>query len=335
MTAWRFRITVPAHVGRAAKSATLTISTNDPVSADENGERVRHRAAVVCLRAAGLRRSRRGGGSDLRLRRPPAITPSTRAGRYLGVVWRTPDLRHSGARRVHVLSGPAGRAVRRRAAVSPRHAASSAPAASFKTANLRSEASAGALSHATLTFDCAHAGDAVRALRRERPARDRRRDAAGNGRRAGPLGQPVIATEQILHTIDQLRRIDSAANRPPTGRSMGTSVYLHRHAPGVGDTARWSDPVLAACCSRTWRSLPAFDVNESFLGPNAVGTFTFGVTLGRWSQAHRLLESRQPARHAAAARPLRAVRARALRTAGGQPGFDPEPARHPRRHCAR
>jgi hypothetical protein len=26
------------------------------------------------------------------------------------------------------------------------------------------------------------------------------------------------------------------------------------------------------------------DVNESFIGPNAIGTFTIGVTLGHWSR---------------------------------------------------
>jgi hypothetical protein len=26
------------------------------------------------------------------------------------------------------------------------------------------------------------------------------------------------------------------------------------------------------------------DINESFVGPNAVGTFTIGITLGRWSR---------------------------------------------------
>ena len=147
--------------------------------------------------------------------------------------------------------------------------------------------------------------------------------------RAG--GLPIIATEQIIHTIDQFGgsiQLPIAANWWVDGH-LG---YLHRHAPGVGDTGGGAIRFSGLLFSNV-AFTAGFDVNESFLiqcrGHVHLRSYAWAMV-----QAYRLLEPRKSARHPAATRPLRTVRAGALRTAGGRPGFDREPARHPRRHCA-
>ena len=99
----------------------------------------------------------------------------------------------------------------------------------------------------------------------------------------GPGGLPIIATEQIIHTIDQF---GGSIQLPiaPNWWVDGHLEYLHRHAPGVGDTGGGAIRFSGLLFSNV-AFTAGFDVNESFLGPNnAVGTFTFGVTLGRWSR---------------------------------------------------
>jgi hypothetical protein len=63
----------------------------------------------------------------------------------------------------------------------------------------------------------------------------------------------------------------------------GNFVYLHRHAPGVGDTAggavRYSQQIVPGIAA-----VVRLDFNESFVGPNTVGTLTFGIALGRKSR---------------------------------------------------
>ena len=59
------------------------------------------------------------------------------------------------------------------------------------------------------------------------------------------------------------------------------AAFLNRHAPGASNTAgaavRVSRQILP------WLvGMAQFDVNESFVGSNAVGTVTVGLTIGRW-----------------------------------------------------
>ncbi len=156
-------------------------------------------------------------------------------------------------------------------------------AAGFKTANLRSDASAGALSHATLTFDVLL--PAIRfGLFGSKGLRET--DVVTLSEAVGlPAtgGLPIVATEQIIHTIDQF---GGSIQLPiaPNWWVDGHLEYLHRHAPGVGDTGGGAIRFSGLLFSNV-AFTAGFDVNESFLVPNnAVGTFTFGVTLGRWSR---------------------------------------------------
>ncbi len=153
---------------------------------------------------------------------------------------------------------------------------------SFKSAHLRSEAAAGALSHATLALDVLlptvrFGFFGSKGLRET--------DVVTLSETIGavtPSGQSVIATEQLIHTIDQLGGAVQFEVVPDVWVD-GNLAYLHRHAPGVSDTAGGAVRVSALVFPNVAFTLQ-LDVNESFLGPNAVGTLTFGVTLGRWSR---------------------------------------------------
>jgi len=153
---------------------------------------------------------------------------------------------------------------------------------SFKSAQLRSEASAGALTHGTLALDVllptvrfgifgargVHESDVVTLSETIGPP--------------APPGQPIIAREQLVHTVDQVGGALQGQLVPNWWLDFHLA-WLHRHAPGVGNTAggalRVSGLVLP--------NLAVFgqvDVNESFIGSHMMGTVTFGVTLGRWSR---------------------------------------------------
>jgi hypothetical protein len=150
---------------------------------------------------------------------------------------------------------------------------------SFKDANLRAEASSGALSHATFSLDVLlptvrFGVFGSKGLRET--AVVTLTEVTGNP------GQPIVAHERLLHTIDQL---GGDVEVPLTSSSWidGNLVFLHRHAPGVGNTAggavRFSQQIVPGVAA-----IVQLDVNESFVGPNTVGTLTFGVTLGRKSR---------------------------------------------------
>ena len=248
--------------------------------ADENRERVRHRAAVVCLRGAGICRHRRGHWSDLRLRRHRRLHLNA-IGRFLAPFGerKTFGIQAQG----EYMFYPGRQEGQFDAALLYRRGMLQFGAAAASRPRIFDPRPQRALSAMPRSpFDGLMPAMRFGAVRRERPARNRRRDAVGNGRRAGPLGQPVIATEQVMHTIDQLGG-SIQLPWPPTGGWMANLAYLHRHAPGVGDTAggaiRFSGLLFTNVAFTA-----GFDVNESFLGSNAVGTFTFGVTLGRWSR---------------------------------------------------
>jgi hypothetical protein len=157
-----------------------------------------------------------------------------------------------------------------------------AVSSSFKTANLRPEAWSGALSHATLSFDFLL--PAVRfSIFGSKGLRERDvvmlRETVGP---ATPSGQPVSATEGLIRIVDQLGGTVQFEVATDTWID-GNLVYLKRHAPGVGSTAggavrftRLLIPNVAFTAT--------LDVNESFLVGNTIGAVTFGVTLGRWSR---------------------------------------------------
>jgi hypothetical protein len=153
---------------------------------------------------------------------------------------------------------------------------------SFKTANLRSEASAGALSHATLALDVLRP-DFRFGFFGSKGLRET--DVVTLSETIGamtPSGQPVVATEQLVHTVDQLGGTLQFEVVPDVWLD-GNLVYLHRYAPGVSDTAGGAVRLSALVFTNV--ALTAqLDVNESFLGPHTVGTLTVGVTLGRWSR---------------------------------------------------
>ncbi len=153
---------------------------------------------------------------------------------------------------------------------------------SFKAANLRSEASTGALTHATLALDVLRP-DVRFGVFGSKGLRET--DVVALSETIGaatPSGQPVVATEQLVHTIDQLGGALQFEVVPDVWID-GNLMYLHRHAPGVGDTAGGAIRLSALFFSNV-AFTAQLDVNESFLGANTVGTFTIGVTLGRWSR---------------------------------------------------
>lgn len=165
-------------------------------------------------------------------------------------------------------------------------------AGSFKAANLRAEASTGSLSHASLTFDVLlpnvrFGAFGSKGLRETHVVTLSQALGLSTG-----SGQPIVATENLLHTIDQLGGTVQVEVMPDLWID-GHIAYLHRHAPGVGDTAGGAarlSTLLAPNIAFTVR----LDINESFIGPNPVGTLTFGVTLGRWSRPPDYSNPRNP-----------------------------------------
>jgi hypothetical protein len=153
---------------------------------------------------------------------------------------------------------------------------------SFKDADLRGEATPGTLSHATFSLDVLlpkvrfgifdakglHEIDVVTLS-----------EVVGA---ATSAGQPIVAHERLLHTIDQFGGRVQFPVLPPSWIDANV-VYLHRYTPGLSDTAgaaiRYSHQLLPGVAA-----MVQLDINESFVGANMVGTVTFGVTLGRKSR---------------------------------------------------
>jgi hypothetical protein len=151
---------------------------------------------------------------------------------------------------------------------------------SVKRANLRAEASSGALSHATLGLDVLLPSVRFGVFGSKGL---RETDVVTLSETIGvPVvsGQPIVAQERVLHTIDQLGGMVQGELLSDVWLD-GHLEWLHRHAPGVGDTAGGAIRLSALVAPRVAVTIQ-FDVNESFVGANTVGTFTFGVTLGLW-----------------------------------------------------
>jgi hypothetical protein len=153
---------------------------------------------------------------------------------------------------------------------------------SFKDANLRSEVFPGSLSQVTASFDVLLPTIRFGAFGSKGL---KETDIAGLTERVGPVappgGQPIIAIERVLHTVDSLGGSVQLDLVPALWWLDANAAFLNRHAPGASNTAgaavRVSRQILP------WLvGMAQFDVNESFVGPNAVGTVTVGLTIGRW-----------------------------------------------------
>ena len=149
----------------------------------------------------------------------------------------------------------------------------------FKDAGFRTDASSGTLIDASFTWDVLLPSIRFGAFGakglRETAVVDRVETAAA-------VGQPVLGTEKVLHTVDQLGGAFQVGVLPSIWID-GNLAFLNRHAPGASNTA--GGAVRVSTLLAPGLTLTAqLDVNESFIGSSAVGTFTIGVTLGRWSR---------------------------------------------------
>lgn len=151
---------------------------------------------------------------------------------------------------------------------------------SVKAARLRSEATTGALSHAVVAVDFLQP-DFRLGVFGAKGLRDL--DVVSRVDTTTGVGLPIIVTEQVIHTVDQLGATLQLEVVPAVWVD-GHLEYLNRHAPGASDT--WGGAVrLSALVLPNVALTAQFDVNESFLAPTGhVGTFTIGLTLGRWSR---------------------------------------------------
>ena len=299
--------------------------------ADQKVSVSRHRAARLRLRAAGLRGGRRRGRADVRFRADGRLHRQ----RQRPISWRRSAKRRRSAfrRRASTCSIPGRQEGQFDGALLYRRGMLQfGGAAQLQERQSRSDASAGALSQATLTFDVLL--PAIRfGLFGSKGLRETDVvDAVETVGAPGPGGQPIVATEQVIHTIDQL---GGSVQFPivPNWWIDGNVVYLHRHAPGVGDTGGGAMRLSGLLFSNV-AFTAAVRRQRELRRPELRWAPSPSASRSGGGRDPRLLESGEPARHAAATGPLRAVRARALRRAGGRPGFDREPARHPRRHCA-
>lgn len=153
---------------------------------------------------------------------------------------------------------------------------------SFKAANLRSEASPGSLSHATLGLDVILTDLRFGIFGSKGLQETDVVTLSETIGAPGPSGQPLIATEQLLHTIDQLGGTVQFELIPNAWLDANLA-YLHRYTPGASDTLGGAIRVSALVFTNV--ALTAqLDINESFVGPDTTGTLTFGVTIGRWSR---------------------------------------------------
>ena len=149
--------------------------------------------------------------------------------------------------------------------------------ATFQSISVAPEASAGVLSHATLSADLLQPTFRLGVF----GAKGLRDQAVVTVDQA-LAGTALLVSEHVLHTVDQLGGAFQTEIVPSTWLDANL-VYLHRHAPGVSDTAGGALQLSRLLLPWLTGSL-RLDVNESFIGGNTVGTVTVGVTIGRWSR---------------------------------------------------
>ena len=109
---------------------------------------------------------------------------------------------------------------------------------SFKTTRLQSEATSGSLSHFTATIDFLLPAVRFGAFGAKGIRGSRRRHAIGD--RGAGTPQPVTATEQLIHTVDQL----GGALQVPIVPNIwvdGRLGPLWRHTPGASN--KWGGAV--------------------------------------------------------------------------------------------
>lgn len=155
-------------------------------------------------------------------------------------------------------------------------------AGAFKRANLRAEQNAGALSQATVTLDALLPTIRV-GLFASKGLQET--SVVGVHEVAGPLAGgvlPIGSTDRLLHVVDQVG-VSIQRQIAPLWWFDAHAEFLNRYAPGVSNTGGGALRVSRLLVPGIVGTVQ-FDVNESFLGPHSVGTFTVGLTLGRWSR---------------------------------------------------
>jgi hypothetical protein len=151
---------------------------------------------------------------------------------------------------------------------------------SFKDANVRAEVFPGSLSALTATFDGLLASIRFGAFLSKGL---KETDIVGSSESVGPIsaGQPIVVTERVAHTVDAFGGTTQFALVPGVWWLDANAAFLHRYSPGVGNS--FGMGVRASRQLLPWLvGMGQFDLNESFLGAHHVGTITFGVTIGRW-----------------------------------------------------
>jgi hypothetical protein len=153
---------------------------------------------------------------------------------------------------------------------------------SFKDANLRSEIFPGTLTELTASFDgllpsIRFGVFGAKGLKET--------DVVGSSESVGPpaLGQPIVVMERVAHTVDSLGGTVQFALVPGVWWLDANAAFLHRYTPGAGTTG--GAAVRVSRQLQPWLvGMAQLDLNESFIGANTVGTFTVGVTIGRWQK---------------------------------------------------
>jgi hypothetical protein len=151
-----------------------------------------------------------------------------------------------------------------------------------KRLNVRGEASPGALSHVTANVDLLKPTFRLGAFAAKGLHET---DVVSLSETIGLPSAgviPIVAAERVAHTVDQLGAAGQVGLAPHIWVD-GHIEWLHRHAPGVSDTAGGNLRVSALLLPDV-AFTAQFDFNESLLVAHPVGRFTIGVTLGRWSK---------------------------------------------------
>jgi hypothetical protein len=154
---------------------------------------------------------------------------------------------------------------------------------SFKTANLRAELSPGSLTEVAASLDALlptirFGIFASKGLKET--------DVVGSTERVGTpglSGQPIVVIERVMHTVDSVGGTVQVDLVPTLWWLDANLAFLNRHAPGAGNTA--GAAIRVSRQFLPWLvGMAQLDLNESFVGPNTVGTVTVGVTIGRWQK---------------------------------------------------
>ena len=140
-------------------------------------------------------------------------------------------------------------------------------------------------------------------------------DIAGLTERVGPIappgGQPIIAIERVLHTVDSLGGSVQLDLVPALWWLDANAAFLNRHAPGASNTAgaavRVSRQILP------WLvGMAQFDVNESFVGFERGGDRHRRPDDRALAEAIGLVEPGESARVVRAQAALRSIRSDSL-----------------------